>query len=249
MHENLPISKTREHLNLNIKGAKPIIACVGSFDDYRKSKQAPREEIYRGKLFEEVHNVDYGDLPEDCENKSFLNAGEKTYFISTIDEGNKFSERLYDCTALIVAGIDKETGKNISFLTHQDPVKFLLNKKDDFIKHLGQRLDEIKKRCVPGTIDAVIVGGAYFDGNDNKGLSNKKKYLDSIELLSLETKQILGFDPSVINGPKKVSLEGYGDGVYYDNKNRGLYFVRREVNEDTGSFTQSDIEKEKTKWE
>lgn len=248
MNEGLSILKPKEHLDFKIKGAKPIIACAGSFNDYVyhdiDPEQVPIEENFNERL-NNVYNVNYSSFPDDLKKRDFLNAGWNTYVLSVVDNNNKFSEGFFDCTGLIVAGIDKETGKNISFLSHQDPKEFLLEKKKDFIKHLEQRLADIKNRCVLGTIDAVIVGGKYLAGNNSKGVSNKKIYLDSIELLSLEIKKTLGFEPVVINGPKKISGK---DDIYYDNENRRLYFLRQKVNEDTGSFTQSSIEEEKKKW-
>jgi hypothetical protein len=242
MNEGLNTLKTEGHL---IKGIRPIMACVGSFDDFHNSGQKPLEEVFNEQL-DNAHCVDYRGSIDYFKKRNFLNAGSETYVLSVVDNKNKFSERFFDCTGLIVTGIDKKTGKNISFLSHQDPVQFLHNKKDDFIKHLGQRLAEIKKRCISGTIDAIIVGGNYINITDDKGLHHKEKYVNSVELLSTEIKKILNFEPIVVNGPKKI---GGKDNIYYDNDNRRLYFVRERVNEDTGSFTNSNIEEEKKKWE
>jgi hypothetical protein len=242
MPEGLHISKLQEHL---IKGVSPIMACVGSFSDFDRVERTAIEESFSEQL-DGIHNVNFGDVPANLEGKNFLNSGRGTYVMSTIDNFNKFSQGFADCTSLIVAGLDKKTGKNISFLSHQDPIRFLFGKKEDFVKHLKQRLDEIKDRCRDGTIDAVVIGGNYLELVDEEYNSLKKKYLDSIKLLSLETKQVLGFEPSVINGPK---ISRGPDNIYYDNENRRLYFMRQKMNKDTGSFVQSDIEEEKKKWE
>ena len=245
MNEGLSILKSPEHLDSNIKGAKPIIACVGSFKDFNSFGQNLFDESFIEQQINNAHNIDFFGHPDDFKEKNFLNSGIKTYVFSVLDGQNKFSEGLFDCTGLIVTGIDKETGKNISFLSHQSPNVFLLNKKDDFINHLKSRFVEIKNKCIPGTIDAIVVGGNYFNESDHEELNYGQKYLDSIELLSSETKKILGFEPSIINGPKEDTGP---DDIFYDNENRRLYFLRPKVNEDTGSFTQSNIEKEKKKW-
>lgn len=242
MKEGLPSENTEGHLK---KGVKPIMACIGSFDDYYGSGQNPKKEIFDEQL-DNAHYVDYGGSADYLKKKNFLSTGYETYVLSVVDNKNKFSDRFFDCTGLVVAGIDKETGKNISFLSHQDPVKFLRNKKDDFIKHLEQQLGEIKERCISGTIDAIIVGGNYLNITNDMKLDSKKKYLDSVELLSIEIKKILGFEPNVINGPKKI---GGKDDIYYDNENKRLYFMRKKVNKDIGSFTNSSIEEEKKKWQ
>jgi hypothetical protein len=246
MNEGLNTSKPNEHLNLNIKGVKPIVACVGSQYDYYNSEQTSfiRKNFY--KHSNNAHNIDYDGIPDDLEKRNFLNGGWNTYVLSIVDNSNKFSEGFCDCTGIVIAGIDKETGKNISFLSHQDPKAFLFNKKDDFINHLKQRLIEIKDRCVAGTTDAVVVGGNYLNGTDRKGFHYKQKYLNSVKLLSLEIKNVLGFEPVIINGPKTIIGQ---DDLYYDNENRRLYFVRPEVNYKTGSFNNSKIEAEKKKWE
>ncbi len=224
-----------EHL---IPGVKPIIVCIDS--------RTSITSIVPKLTLSNMRGINYDDSPANWAKNNFLHAGLETYIISTIDDFNKFSEGFFDCTGLVVAGIDKETGKNISFLTHQDPKRFLSITKDKFIEHLKQRLIEIKNRCQPGTIDAVIVGGNYLTGFLN---SFRQNYLDSIKLLSLETQQILGFEPVVINGPKLIrNNSGDADNIYYDNQNRRLYFMRQEVNLNTGSFTHSYIDKEKKKW-
>lgn len=40
---------------------------------------------------------------------------------------------------------------------------------------------------------------------------------------------------------------GGGDDIYFDNKDRRLYFIQPNINSNTDSFAQSDIDKEKEK--
>lgn len=229
MSEKLHTSDKKETSHL-IEGVKPIMVCIGSYPDFDDSGGTDEmgARLYRSS--KGLHNVNYFSNVSDLNRNNFLNSGEKTYVISILDGFNKVSEGFCDCTGLVVVGLDKETGENISFLTHQDPTKFLEDKKDDFLSHLRQRLIEVKNKCKPGTIDAVIVGGNFVGG--------RRVYLDSIELLSTEARSALGFKPVVINGPKKES--GW-DNVYFDNKNRRLYFFRPKVNSEIGSFTVSDL--------
>jgi len=239
MGEGLSISKPEGHLT---KGIKPIIACVGSFKDFdyqeRNKILSHFNPNSRG-----VFNVDFRFSAEDV-----ISPPEQ-------DHSNKFSEEFCDCTGLIVVGTEKGTDDNVSFLTHQDPKEFLFSKKEEFTKRLRERLAQIKDKCVPGTIDAVLVGGWYSKDPftlyfaKKLGLKDRdvaKQYTDSIKLLGAETKEILGFEPIVINGPKTEL--GLGDKVYFDNKNRRLYFVRPEVNHKTGDFPPSDIGNQKDKW-
>jgi hypothetical protein len=241
----LPDALKSEHLT---KGIKPIITCIGSYNDFGvKGISSIVDELSDEQPIGN-HNVDYYEVPFVVEEKNFLGGG-KTWTISSIDNLNKYSQKFFDCTGLVVTGKDRITRQNISFLSHQDPTKFLKTEKNKFKSHLEDRLTEIRDRCEKGTIDAVVVGGQYpRDHKDDFHFTNgrtRKNYLDAIKLISEEVQQVLGFEPVIINGPK---LRSDFDNVFYDNKNRRLYFVRPEVNPDTGSFTNSDIDKEKNKW-
>lgn len=244
MNEGIKIYKPQEHLK---EGVKPIIGCIGIPNDFNFDWDTVEQRVMEkqfGNSLGEVHDVDYYSDPDYLKRNNFLNNGYSTYVISPVDDIDKLSTRFLDCTGLVVTGIDKKTGKNISFLSHQDPKEFLSDNKDQFTVHLRQRFAEIKDRCIPSTIDAVIIGGNYITLPKSRS-PYKQNYLNSIKLLSLETKQALGFEPSVINGPKQDMGE---DKVYYDNENRRLYFIRPKVNPDTGSFVYSDIEEEKKRW-
>ena len=134
---------------------------------------------------------------------------------------------------LIVAGIDKKTGENISFITHQ-PSSF----SEDFTVDLKKRLNEMKERCRQGSVDAIIVGGI---SNSNELF--KKIYVKTIHFLSKETRQTFGFEPVIVNGPK-VLVPVTVDEVSFDNKNRRLYLIRSKVNSNIGSFVDSSFNKQ-----
>ena len=231
MKEELDMKKSIhpgfKHLN---EGVKPITVCVGSYGDYGQLG-INELDINFSEQFDDVHNVNYGEEAEILQKKDFLGGG-GTWTISTIDGLYKFSKGLFDCTGLVVSGIDKKTGKNISFMTHQDPKEFLKkNLKGLFIEALQSRLSEIKERCVPGTIDALIIGGRYTDEK------NRKNYFDSLDLISNEVEGALGFKPVVYNGPK---LNNSHDNMFYNNSKRRLYLMRPQVNETIGGFTNAD---------
>jgi len=228
--ESFPNSLKFEHLNKNIK---PIMACIGNRSDFGDSIKGKFEEQHQ-----KIHNVNYESELDILKRKKFLNGGRQTYVMSTIDDLDKFSEGFYDCTGLVVVGVDKNTGKNISFLTHQDPKQFLNQKKDVFISHLQQQLIEIKKRCKLGTIDAVIVGGKYTADK------YKKNYIDTVKLISSKIQKNLGFEPVVINGPK---LTYDSDSVFYENKTKRIYFLRPKVNSNLETFSHSNLKEVKKK--
>ncbi len=241
----------REHLK---EGIMPIMACVGTPSQFRD--ESGTEKTIASNYFEKkngTQNVNYYGDPDDLEIKGFKNNGKETYVISTVDSEDKFSRNFRDCTGILVAGQDKKTGENISFLTHQDPEEFFHKKdKECFLRDLRERLAELKDRSADGTVDAVIVGGNWFQNGEDTGdfdISPKtyqKGYKYSIDYLEKEVEAAFGFEPTILTGPKRSGGE---DDVYYDNKNRRLYIMRPEVgNGSTESFVPSDIREQEKKW-
>jgi len=242
---NTPTSaelSTSAHLE---KGIKPIIVCIGTPEDFETKKDSPKKTIHILGL-DNVQNIDWVSGSYEFQIEKPLTAGPKTYIISPIDDFNKYSKSFTRCVGLVITGVDKETGKNISFLLHSDPVSFLFSEKNNFTTDLNKQLVKIKERCKPGTIDAVIIGGRYFGDDELDNYQVSQLYPDAINLLGTETKQVLGFEPIVINGPKN-SREKW-DEIYYDNNHRKLYFIRPKVNKSTSSFSSSDVSNQESKW-
>lgn len=225
------------------EGVSPIRACIGTPEQFKNKPGAEKAAFDdEAQNLSGTHNVDYYGEPEDLTNKKFKH--DDDYVLSPVDNLDKFSKSFLNCTGIIVTGQDKETGKNVSFLSHQTPQCFLTNKdkRNRFTHNLKQRLVEIKKRSVKGTIDAVIIGGNYSE----KWVRYQEDYLRSVKLLSAEAQKILGFEPLVMTGPKTL---GGKDNVFYDNKGRRLYIMRPEVGDGTTeSYSPNNIEKQKEKW-
>jgi len=128
--------------------------------------------------------------------------------------------------------------------------------KEKFIKDLRERLREIKEKCEGGTIDAVIVGGNYM------AYAPESDYHDSIELLGEEIKQELGFESTIMTGPKTAPKDEddhtyydakqtvYYDRIYYDTPNRRLYIIRSSSVGDktTESYKPSELEEKEKDW-
>ena len=141
MTEGAPrVVNMNEHLK---GGVKPIFACVGTNKDFAD---------FSG-YDEMIGEVEYIRPPENLSSENILHGGPKRYNISPINEMSKVSNKFLDCTGLIVSGVDKETGKEISFLSHQDPTRVLYEKKEIFVsklgitnwwRHLYHRYDQIK---------------------------------------------------------------------------------------------------------
>lgn len=238
--------KKYEHLK---EGVLPIMACVGTMYDYKKDKKIQR--LFLGKKIPNVHDVDFDAHPLELKKVGFENDGEKSYVISVVDGLDKYSKRYYDCTGLIIAGKEKETGKNISFMSHQNPSYFLKENKFKFSTDLVKQIQAIKNRCEEGTIDAVIFGGRYakvidFKDSDPKRDMFMEEYLKSIKLVSQRVKDALGFEPLVITGPKTIPGT---DRVFYDNENRRLYLIRENDDFDSvQSFSPSELEERRKNW-
>lgn len=263
MRERLNTNNTAKNIEYKshlIEGVYPIVACLTSPEDEGfKEDLLPIIEGFKNS--KEALDVDWNMGKATLDKQGFLNEGSATYVISTIDSLNKFSEDFMRCTGLVVAGTEKRTGKRISLLTHQDPfyVLTILNK-DKFTADLENRLYEMRRRCVEGTIDAVVVGGRYIiNGGDNDGANATEDYPASLELLGKEVEKVLGFEPTVINGPKNIrrlpnksenpkeKIVHALDSVYYDTKNNRLYLVRPKIL-NAKSFPASEVGKHVDEW-
>lgn len=144
--------------------------------------------------------VDF-DFGEDHEN-GIKGAGFNSYVISPITEQNLFSDKYLNCTGTIGIGRDKISGKEISFLSHQDP-EFFVNKgqeeTDNFKNSLKSTLDELVSRSEDGTIEVVLFGGNIdIDDPTSKKSSD---YIKSIEILNEIIHDTIGCDPVVLEGP------------------------------------------------
>lgn len=232
-----------EHLK---EGIRRIIASIGTDRDFR-SRESREEHPFDINSPGEGRNVDHLNVRMDIResnSRGHKNAGERTYLISRADSRDKFSRDFTQCTCLIIAGIDKETGEEISIMTHQDPHRFLKDAKDSFIRDFSDSLQAFKARCAEGTIDAAIFGGTFLEQDPD----TKSQYKDSIALLNEQVKANLGFQPIVIAGPK--TRWGH-DSAFYHSKNRRLYLIRdnemhnQPANE---SYKPEDISKEAIKW-
>jgi len=114
----------KEHPRHLKEGVRHIIAAIGTPEWFRDNpgaeQQVFREYPFFGASEDKNENlaVDYFGTPERLERQGFKNQGEGSYVISTVGSADKTSDRFINCTGIIVAGKDKETGVEISFLSH-----------------------------------------------------------------------------------------------------------------------------------
>ncbi len=238
-HQNAP-KNLEQSLNSHLaKGVRPIMTSIGSFEDYKDLEREHPElpNLDTDMDLKSATNVNWHADNKALAENDLLNAGEYTYVISKIDSANKLSRQFGGCTGLVVAGTETESGKNISFLTHQNLGDMTQEKKEEFLKHMEQRFAEIKNRCTPGTIDVVVVGGEQMD-------IWHKKYSKAIKLITEVVKKDMGFEPVVI-GPK---IDGAYDNIYYQNDNRHLSLVRSNVNPKVSPFLGGQIDEKRNTW-
>ena len=226
-----------EHLN---EGIKPIMVSIG-IERMHKNNLEEIHELIKNATF-----VDFYEDRETLDSQEIKNAGNQTYVISPLDSSNKLSQRYINCTGLLTVGVDKESGKNISLLSHQEPSKFLDHKNNEFTEHMKDSLKQIHSQCIPGTIDSMILGGNYLPGYKDRDY--RDKYEKSINKLTSLFKNEFGFEPIVTSGPK--TKEG-SESLLFDNDNRRVYLVRdyyTQFTKNNEPYLPSEIEQEKEKW-
>lgn len=138
------------------------------------------DKWYIKQLLKKWAFIDY--YTENDYNDNFYYIG-KGYVISKITDKPLYSTEYKDCTALVGIGRDKNTWKNIGFLTHQWPEQVLknevldgkLNNKIHFLYKISNIIKELQDRCEPWTIDITFLGWRN-DGN----FKNYKKLLKTI---------------------------------------------------------------------
>jgi hypothetical protein len=165
-----------------------------------------------------VGNIDWHSGEYSIKSKAVesVSGGKMSYVFSDIDSLDKVSTDFNSCFGLVVAGIDKKTKKPVSLVTHQPPTYF---SNDSFLRIFSQKLKEMRDKCDLSSIDAVVIGGI-----------NIGSYKTAMNVLGLEVKKVLSFEPVCVNGPKlNFSLT---DKLYFDNKDRRLYLVRSTVNKE-----------------
>ena len=114
---------------------------------------------------EATYWVDFegGDL-EALEAEGFKHDGPESYLISPVDTRNWLSDHYFSCTGVVGIGRDAGTGKEISFLSHQDPNYFIdggYEKPEKFAQALKNTLLELKVKSQENTVEVLLLGGNF----------------------------------------------------------------------------------------
>jgi hypothetical protein len=199
------IIQERVHLREDIRPIERQIKKLADSDEKLEDIQDQMEDD------DKIHNVDLdgGDL-DSLKKNGFKNDGIASYLISPISEIDWFSDHLLSCTGVVAIGKDKVTGKEISFLSHQDPGYFIDGEDDKpeiFSRELKESLEELKLRSQSDTVEVILLGGNYSNTYEKEDYQ-KKHYKQSIEKLRQIVHDSLGFDPKVLTGPNnKIGSE------------------------------------------
>ena len=139
------------------------------------------------------------------------------FVISEITSENKYSLEYYDCTAIVAIWKDKETWKNISFLSHQAPDSVMWTM---FQESLKDMLEELLRRSEKWSIDVVILWG-----------DSKQKYTvyrQVIDKLWQLIEDVIEKDPYVLWWPTNKNYEWHRlwKDIFVDTKNRVVHYYK-----------------------
>lgn len=191
---------------------KKIISCKGQ--EYQHLDNQFNKELLNIIVDAEVIDFkkDYSHL-----NSNHKNAGAYSFVISEISDMNKVSKGYCNCTGLVASGISNITGKEISFISHQEPSNILGIYMIPFRLSLELSLNQLMQECIPGSIDIVYLGGEIK--NNPKIYEQMTLYINNLVY------DIIDLKPAIISEPKSGDYQQ--DSVVYDTKNRRLYISSR----------------------
>lgn len=212
-------SLKREHLREGVPAIMTaIIDEAENEEEYGASMRAIRAIREHGDF------VDFDGAPDELTRKNMRNRGKSSYVISECNGHDKWSNRYCDCTGIVLVGMGKD-GKEVSFLSHQNPDFFIGDSEDGTSKVLAESFERDLKETIRNlldgteeeTRDAIILGGKQC---------YRASYMHSVRLLGEFCKDELGFYPVVITGPNTADKTS----VYFDTQNRRMYLVRPKQN-------------------
>lgn len=151
---------------------------------------------------EDIEDPLWLDFQSGDDAEGIKSAGEETYVISPVTEQNLFSDKYLNCTGVVGIGRDKASGKEIAFISHQDP-EYFLNKGPEFTERfesdLKTTLSELLILSEDNTVEVVVFGGNI----DSTDPASKKTvdYAQSLGVLNSVIRNVIGREPTVIKEP------------------------------------------------
>src|SRR5262249_31313486 len=135
-------------------------------------------------------------------------AGRQTYVISSVTSKDIVSLEHLNCTGTVFIG-RSERGRELAFVTHQDPTEVLYENRSQFLEDLGGTLEQFLTSVERDTVAYGFFGGNYFHaltGGTGSKLSQatmySEHYVSSIILLAdMVRKYLPWIEPVVAVGP------------------------------------------------
>lgn len=162
----------------------------------------PPIEIQWGSLEDEREDTLWIDFLSGDDAEGIKSAGEETYVISPITEQNLFSDKYLNCTGAVGIGRSKASGKEIAFISHQDP-KYFIDKgpeySEKFRKDLEETLRALMDQSETGSVEVVIFGGNIDPANAES--EKTIEYRKSVDILNSIIRDVTGRDPAVMSEP------------------------------------------------
>ena len=164
-------------------------------------------------IIKDYNYIDYYVNNKNIAKKNLKWFIENWFSISKTNTKNKYSKRYLNCTWIIAVWKSKENWNNISFLTHQNILKYLKDKNIDLIfkKELEKSLKELIKLSEEWSIDIILV---WWN-------SEEEEYIDTVKFLWEIVNELLWFYPSVLLWKSDKEKD-----IILDTKNRRTYYFK-----------------------
>jgi hypothetical protein len=157
---------------------------------------------------EDLVIVDFYASDYEKKRREQKSAGIQTYVISSVTNKDIVSLEHLNCTGTVFAG-RSERGRELAFLTHQDPTEVLYENRSRFLDDLGDTLEQFLASVEHDTVAYGFFGGNYFHamtGGTGSKLSQatmySEHYVSSIVLLAdMARKYLPWLEPIVVVRP------------------------------------------------
>ncbi|MEK9160453.1 MAG: hypothetical protein AAB440_00235 [Patescibacteria group bacterium] len=207
---------------------------------YHEFEEQLRERLRPESLYWAAHNLEeldrlgirHGELPAQ-------------YVISPASPANKESFDYANCLGIVVIGQHRDTGENISVLSHHPPRSI----HQGLSSALPEALREFAAQVEPGTVDAVIFGGRYSRTGSYNGVESiEEEYLAMVDFLRTNIVENLHIEPNIPVGPNR-NIERLAR-VIVDTQNRTIYLGRppQPDGADKEGFLASEAREQLSDW-
>lgn len=159
----------------------------------------PKIQIQQESAEEEPEDVLWLDFQSGDDAEGVRSAGVETYVISPVTERNLFSDKYLNCTGAVGIGRHRVSGREIAFISHQDPEYFLHKGSEEaakFSDDLKSTLRDLLAKSEEGTVEIVLFGGN--DDPTNPGSKKSTDYKKSMGMLTEIIQSVTSVTPTVL---------------------------------------------------